>query len=64
MAEYDVTTPADFLSSFLTDPRGLSKIVETVLNQVLEARATEQVGAGRHERSEGRMAYRNGYRLR
>jgi len=64
MAEYDVTIPADFLSSFLTDPRGLAKLVETVLNQVLDAQATEQVGAGRYERSEGRMAYRNGYRSR
>jgi transposase-like protein len=64
MAEYDVTIPADFLSSFLTDPRGLAKLVETVLNQVLEAQTTEQVGAGRYERSEGRMANRNGYRPR
>jgi putative transposase len=38
--------------------------VETVLNQVLEAQVTEQIGARPSERSEARQAYRNGYRPR
>ncbi len=48
MAEYDVTIPADFLSSFLTDPKGIAKLVETTLNQILDGQATEQIGASRN----------------
>ena len=40
---------------------GLGELVESVLNQVLEAQAEEQLGAGRYERSEARTGYRNGY---
>ena len=64
MADYDVTIPADFLSSFLTDPKGIAKLVETTLNQILDAQATEHIGASRYERSQDRVAYRNGYRSR
>jgi len=35
-----------------------------VLNQILEAQASEQVGAQRYERYEERVAYRNGCRPR
>ena len=35
-----------------------------MLNQVLEAQVTEQIGARPYERSEGRKAYRNGSRTR
>ena len=34
------------------------------MNQVLEAQATEALGAGRHELTEERQGYRNGYRER
>jgi transposase-like protein len=34
------------------------------LNQVLEHQATEQLGASRYERSDTRIAYRNGTRSR
>jgi transposase-like protein len=48
----------------LSGQDGLSKLVETVLNQVLEAQVTEALGADRHERTEERQGYRNGYRTR
>ncbi len=35
-----------------------------MLNQILEAQVTESLGADRHERSEERQGYRNGYRAR
>lgn len=35
-------------------------MVEQVLQQVLESEFTAHVGAGRHERTEGRRGYRNG----
>jgi transposase-like protein len=42
----------------------LAKRVDAVLNQILEAQAAEVLGADRHERTEERQGYRNGYRPR
>lgn len=64
MANYELNVPGTLLSSLLTEQDGLAKLVEAVLNQILDAQAVEQVGAQRYERSEDRMAYRNGYRPR
>lgn len=43
---------------------GLAKLVEAVLNQILEAQVTEALGAERHERTEERAGSRNGTRAR
>ncbi len=65
MAEYEITVSDALLSNLLSGGKeGLGELVESVLNQVLEAQAEEQLGAGRYERSEGRTGYRNGYRTR
>ena len=64
MADYEVTLSGNKLKDLLTRDDGLQGLVEDVLNQVLEAQMTEHIGAGRHERSESRQAYRNGHRLR
>jgi transposase-like protein len=48
----------------LNGPDGLARLVESVLNQILEAQVSEALGAERHERSEERQGYRNGYRAR
>ena len=64
MAGYDVTVGKELLPGLLSGQDGLAKLVEAVLNQVLEAQATESLGADRHERSEERQGYRNGYRTR
>ena len=64
MATYELTLNSEQLSDLLTDDKGLQGLVETVLNQVLEAQVTEQIGAQPYERSPARQAYRNGYRLR
>ena len=53
------------LSNLLSGSKeGLGELMESVLNQILEAQAEEQIGAGRYERSETRTGYRNGYRPR
>ncbi|MDT2255183.1 transposase [Paenibacillus larvae] len=39
---------------------GVAKLLESVLNQVLQAQVSEQVEADRYERTENRKAYRNG----
>jgi putative transposase len=64
MARYEITLNSEQLTGLLTEDQGLQGLVETALNQVLEAQVTEQIGARPYERSEGRKAYRNGSRLR
>jgi len=46
----------------LSDSReaGVSKLLESVLNQILQAQATEQLRAKAYERTEERQGYRNG----
>ena len=42
----------------------MAKLLEEVLNQVLEAEVTEALGAKPYERTEERRGYRNGYKPR
>lgn len=64
MADYEITVPGNLLSRIMTEQNGLASLLEAVLNQVLDAQASEQLGAERYERSDERVAYRNGYRPR
>ena len=64
MATYEITLNSEQLSGLLTEARGLQGLLETVLNQVLEAQVTEHIGAQPYERSVERTAYRHGSRLR
>ena len=64
MAGYDVSVGRDLLPGLLSGQDGLAKLVEAVLNQILEAQVTEALGADRHERTEERAGYRNGTRAR
>ena len=64
MAVYEVSLNSEQLSGLLTSDKGLQGLVETVLNQVLEAQVSDQIGALPYERSEQRKAYRNGLRSR
>ena len=57
MASYEITVNSEQLSGLLTDGKGLQGLVETVLNQVLEAQGTAHLGAQRHERSPKRKAF-------
>ena len=42
----------------------LRAVSEAVLQLLMEHDVEGQIGAGRHERSDGRLTYRNGYRDR
>lgn len=64
MAGYDINVGRDLLPELLSGQNGLAQLVEAVLNQILEAQVTETLGAERHERSDERQGYRNGYRAR
>jgi predicted metalloprotease len=64
MAGIDVSVSKELLPGLLGSQDGLAKLVEAVLNQILEAQVTESLGADRHERSDDRTGYRNGHRTR
>ena len=64
MTGYEVSVGTDLLPGLLNRQDGLAKRVEAVLNQAREARMTETLGATRHERTDERAGYRNGYRPR
>ncbi len=51
-----------FASTVLSESRdaGIAALLGSILNQVLQAQATEQLKAGHYERSEERAGYRNG----
>ena len=40
MVDYDVTIPANLLSGFLAEPNAVAKLLEAVLDQVLDAQAS------------------------
>ena len=61
MANIEVTLNPDLLSD---SGEGMKKLVESVLNHVLEAQMFDHLGADRHKRSSDRTGYRNGYRER
>jgi transposase-like protein len=64
MARYQVTLDGEFMQQLFTEGDGVAKLLQQVLNQVLEAQVAEQLGAEPYERSEGRQGYRNGHRTR
>lgn len=64
MTEYHITVGKDLLPELLSNQNGLAKLIESVLNQILEAQAEESLGADKYERTDERVGYRNGYRPR
>jgi len=64
MAEYEVSVKRELLKGLLSSRDGLAQLVEEILNQILEAQVSEALGAEKHERTEDRAGYRNGYRER
>lgn len=67
MAQINLTVDSELLKGLFTadgKDEAFAALVSTILNQVLSAQASEQVGAQPYERSNERRAYRNGYRER
>jgi len=63
MAQYQITINQELLHRlFLSDNKdsGVAALLESVLNQILQAQATEQLEAEPYERTEERKGYRNG----
>ena len=62
MARINITLETELLHGlFSKDGKddAFAKLLEMILNQVLEAQSTEQIGAARYERSDGRTAHSN-----
>lgn len=60
MAQYQITLDGDVLHGLFQRDEGVARLLEQILNQILQAQATEQLQAGPYERSEERQGYRNG----
>lgn len=63
MTQYQITLDSDLLHQlFLGNSRdsAVATLLESILNQVLRAQATEQLAAENYERTEERKDYRNG----
>jgi putative transposase len=64
VADYQLTIDEDMVHGLLAGDGGLARLLEQVLNQILEGQVSEQLGADRYERTEERQGYRNGARPR
>jgi len=64
MAQFQVTVDEDVMRGLFQRDDGLARLVEAVVEQILEAQVTEQLQAKRYERTEDRQGYRNGYRCK
>lgn len=62
MAQYNITLDDAVLKGLFSGDKGMSDLLEKVLNQVLQAQAAEQVQAQPYERADERQGYRNGTR--
>uniref|UniRef100_UPI000481FE30 transposase n=1 Tax=Desulfotruncus alcoholivorax TaxID=265477 RepID=UPI000481FE30 len=63
MAQYQITVNQELLHRlFLSNNKdsGVAALLESVLNQILQAQATEQLQAEPYERTGERKGYRNG----
>ena len=66
MAQVQITLDSEILKGmFLENQTGTQKtLMESILNQILDAQACEQIGAQKYERTDNRLTSRNGYRER
>lgn len=64
MAQYNITLDDELLKELFLRDKGVAALLEQILNQVLQAQASEQLQAEPYERSKERQGYRNGTRER
>lgn len=66
MAQLHFTLDYDFFVGLFSESRdqAFGKLMEAILNQVLLAESTQQLGAENYERNDNRSDYRNGTRTR
>jgi transposase-like protein len=64
MTHYQLTVDSEMVQRLFAGNDQLARLLEQVLNQVLDAQAAEHLQAGPYERTEERRGYRNGYKPR
>lgn len=64
MAQYQITVDDADVQGLFSEDGGLARLVEKVVNAILQGQFEQRVGAKRYERTAKRRAYRNGTRLR
>ena len=64
MPQYQITVDEETVRGLFSGDGALAKLVEQVVNEILQGQVTEQLGATRYERTEQRAGYRNGSRPR
>ncbi len=63
MAQYKINVDSEILHQLFlgnSQDSGVAALLESVLNQILQAQASEQLGAELYERTDERQGYRNG----
>jgi putative transposase len=64
MAQYQIALDDELLKDLFLRDKGVSALLEKILDQVLQAQATDQVQAQPYQRTVKRRGYRNGTRTR
>jgi transposase-like protein len=64
MTQYQLTLDSETVQRLFTGDGQLGRLLEAILNQVLNAQVAERLQAAPYERSEQRQGYRNGYKPR
>jgi putative transposase len=64
VTRYQITLTDEIVHGLFKDDGAMPKLLEQVLNQVLEAEVTEALRAKPYERTEERRGYRNGFKPR
>ena len=64
MTPYQLTVDADQVSGLFTQDGALGRLVEQIVQQILEAQVSEHLQAQPYERTEDRRGYRNGSKPR
>lgn len=64
MAQYQIAIGEELVEQLFCGDGGVARLLESVLNQVLQAQVTEQLRPAPFERTPEREGYRNGYRSR
>ena len=64
MTQYQITLSDKIVHGLFKEDGAMARLVEQVLNQVLEAEVTETLQAKPYEGTEKRQGYRNGFKPR
>ena len=64
MTQYQLSLDSDTVQRLFTGDGQLGRLLEAILNQVLNAQVAEHLQVAPYERSEQRQGYRNGYKPR